>query len=39
LLDLVLGAGALLMWRVACETLATIFRTAERIRELTDRSG
>jgi hypothetical protein len=39
LLDLVLSAGALLMWRVACETLATVFRTAERIREFTDRSG
>jgi hypothetical protein len=39
LLDLVLSVGALLMWRVACETLVTVFRTAERVRELTDRPG
>ncbi len=37
LLDFVLTAGALILWRVACETLATVFRTAAQVRELMER--
>ena len=33
-----LTAGALLMWRVGCEMLATVFRTAGQVRELAERT-
>jgi hypothetical protein len=38
LLDFVLTLGALLFWRVTCETLGTVFRTSHQVKELIERN-
>jgi hypothetical protein len=38
LLDFVTTICVLILWRVVCETIATVFRIAERVKEVMDRN-